>query len=147
MKKIFLLAVIASASVCAAYAQEQKPAEPKTTEQKTTEQKTPTQKENDQKAQQAKQAQEMENMIKTELKLTDEQSAKFSAIAKDFNEKKEAIVKDASLSDDAKKEKKAALKAEKKAKLMEILTPEQQAKFKQLMEDIDKKNEAQKQKN
>ena len=146
MKKIFLLAVIASASVCAAYAQEQKPAEPKTTEQKTTEQKAVAQKE-DQKAQQAKQAQEMENMIKTELKLTDEQSAKFSAIAKDFNEKKEAIVKDASLSDDAKKEKKAALKAEKKAKLMEILTPEQQAKFKQLMEDIDKKNEAQKQKN
>jgi len=146
MKKIFLVTVIASASVCAAYAQEQKPAEPKTTEQKTTEQKAVAQKE-DQKAQQAKQAQEMENMIKTELKLTDEQSAKFSAIAKDFNEKKEAIVKDASLSDDAKKEKKAALKAEKKAKLMEILTPEQQAKFKQLMEDIDKKNEAQKQKN
>jgi len=146
MKKIFLVTVIASASVCAAYAQEQKPAEPKTTEQKPPEQKTVAQKE-DQKAQQAKQAQEMENMIKTELKLTDEQSAKFSAIAKDFNEKKEAIVKDASLSDDAKKEKKAALKAEKKAKLMEILTPEQQAKFKQLMEDIDKKNEAQKQKN
>src|SRR4026207_2248088 len=102
MKKIILATMIASASAFAVHAQEQKPAEPKIAEQKTTASKE------DQKAQQAKQAQEMENMIKTELKLTDEQSVKFSALAKEFNEKKDAIAKDAGLSDDAKKEKKAA---------------------------------------
>jgi hypothetical protein len=142
MKKIFLAAVIASASVCTAYAQDPKPQE-----QKTTEQKNEVQKQNDQKAQQARQSQEMETMIKTELKLTDEQSAKFAAIAKEFNEKKDAIVNDASLSADDKKAKKAALKKEKEAKFLEILTTEQQARYKQLMEEIDKKKETQKQKN
>ena len=146
MKKIFLLAVMASAFTCAAFAQEQKPQEQPKTDQKPAEAKTEVAKPKDQKTDQARQAQEMENMLKTELKLTDEQSAKFAAIAKEFHEKKDAIAKDASLGDDAKKEKMSALKKDKEAKFMEILTPEQQAKFKQIMEEMDKKKDAQKQK-
>lgn len=125
MKKILLSAVIVSASVCAAYAQDQK----------TTQQAPPVVKENDVKAQQAKQAQEWENLLKTELKLTDEQSTKLTAINKEFYAKKEAILNDATLSDDAKKEKKTALKKDKEAKTLEVLSPEQQAKYKQLVEE------------
>jgi len=125
MKKILLSAVIVSASVCAAYAQDQK----------TTQQAPPVVKENDVKAQQAKQAQEWENLLKTELKLTDEQSTKLTAINKEFYAKKEAILNDVTLSDDAKKEKKTALKKDKEAKTLEVLSPEQQAKYKQLVEE------------
>ena len=124
MKRILLCAVIISASVCAAYAQDQK----------TTQQVPPVVKENDQKAQMMKQAQEWENLLKTELKLTDEQSTKLTAINKEFSGKKEAILNDVTLSDDAKKEKKMALKKDKEAKTLEVLTPEQQVKYKQLME-------------
>src|SRR5215211_2821967 len=133
MKKIFLFAVIISASVCTAYAQEQK---------------TTQQKEIDQKSYQAKQAQDWENLLKTELKLTDDQLTKIAVVNKDFSEKKEAILKDATLTDDAKKEKKMALKKEKEAKFTEILTVEQQAKYKELVEAKMKevqKQEAQKQ--
>jgi Spy/CpxP family protein refolding chaperone len=49
---------------------------------------------------------------------------------------------DASLTDDARKEKKMALKKEKEAKLAEFLTPEQQAKYKELVEKKMKKETA-----
>jgi len=124
MKKILLSVVIISASVCAAYAQDQK----------TTQQGSQVIKENDQKSQQAKQ-QEWDNMLKTELKLTDEQSTKLAAINKEFYAKKDAILNDASLTDDAKKEKKMALKKDKEAKTLEVLTPEQQVKYKQIVEE------------
>ena len=125
MKKILLSAAIVSASVCAAYAQDQK----------TTQQAPPVVKQNDQKAQQAKQAQEWENLLKTELNLTEDQQAKLAAINKDFNSKKEVILNDPTLSDEAKKEKKMALKKDKEAKTMEVLNPEQQVKYKQLVEE------------
>lgn len=122
MKKIMLFAVITSASVCTAYAQGQK-----------TNQTPPqTVKEVDQKSYEAKQAGDWDNLLKTELKLTDEQSTKIAVINNEFNQKKQAIVNDASLSDDAKKEKKEALKKEREAKFAEVLTPEQQTKYKQL---------------
>jgi Spy/CpxP family protein refolding chaperone len=141
MKKIMLSAVIISASVCAAYAQDQKTTPQ--ADQKT----TPPQvvKEVDQKSYQAKQQQDWENLLKAELKLTDEQSTKIAAINKDFSEKKEAILKDATLSDDAKKEKKEALKKDKQAKIAEVLTPEQQTKYQQLMETKMKETQAPKQ--
>jgi hypothetical protein len=95
MKKIMLFAVIASASVCTAYAQGQK-----------TNQAPPqTVKEVDQKSYEAKQAGDWDTLVKTELKLTNEQSTKIAVINSEFNQKKQAIVNDASLSDDAKKEK------------------------------------------
>ena len=92
-------------------------------------------KETDQKSYEAKQASEWENRLKTELKLTDEQLTKIAIVNKDFTDKKEAILKDATLTDDARKEKKEALKKEKETKFFEILTPEQQMKYKQMTEE------------
>jgi Spy/CpxP family protein refolding chaperone len=125
MKKIILSAAIVSASVCAAYAQDQKTTQPA----------QQAVKETDQKSYEAKQATEWENRLKTELKLTDEQLTKIAIVNKDFTDKKEAILKDATLTDDAKKEKKEALKKEKDARFFEILTPEQQMKYKQMTEE------------
>lgn len=122
MKKIMLFAVIASASVCTAYAQGQK-----------TNQAPPqTVKVVDQKSYEAKQAGDWDTLVKTELKLTNEHSTKIAVINSEFNQKKQAIVNDASLSDDAKKEKKEALEKRREAKFAEVLTLEQQAKYKQL---------------
>lgn len=130
MKKIMLFAVAVAASVCTVNAQEQKAA------QQPAQQTTQPQvvKEVDQKSYEAKQAQDWQNLLKTELKLTEEQSVKLAIINKEFTEKKEAILKDASLNDEAKKEKKTALKKDKEAKTLEVLTPEQQTKYKQLVE-------------
>jgi Spy/CpxP family protein refolding chaperone len=125
MKKIFLSAAIVTASVCAAYAQDQKATQPV----------PQVVKETDQKSYEAKQASEWEARLKTELKLTDEQLTKIAIANKEFTEKKEAILKDASLTEDARKEKKAALKKEKETKFFEILTPEQQTKYKQMTEE------------
>ena len=83
----------------------------------------------------------MMKKLKEDLKLTDEQSQKFDALSKDFSEKLDAIGKDASLTPDAQKEKKMELKKEKEAKLFEILTPEQQAKYKEWKESMEKKPE------
>ena len=77
---------------------------------------------------------EWEKKIKTELNLTAEQAAKFEALNKEYNEKIDAVLADASLAADAQKEKKMALKKEKEAKLMEIFNAEQQAKYKEIME-------------
>ena len=130
MKKIMLSAVIIAASVCAANAQDQKSTQQ--ADQKTTQPQVV--KEVDQKSYQAKQAQDWENALKTELKLTDEQSTKIAILNKDFSDRKDAIQKDATLTDDAKKEKKEALKKEREVKFTEVLTPEQQAKYKLLVE-------------
>ena len=125
-----LSAAIVTASVCAAYAQDQKTTQQ--ADQKTTQPQVV--KEVDQKSYEAKQAQDWENQLKTELKLTDDQATKIAIIDKDFKDKKEAVMKDASLNDDARKEKKEALKKEREAKFMEVLTPDQQTKYKQLLE-------------
>lgn len=77
---------------------------------------------------------EWEKKIKDELKLTADQAVKFDALSKEYNDKMDALMADASLSKDAQKEKKMALKKEKEAKLMEFLTAEQQTKYKELME-------------
>ena len=130
MKKILLSAVIVSASVCAVHAQDQKNAPQP--DQKATQPQVV--KEVDQKSYAAKQAQDWDNLVKTELKLTEEQATKIAVINKDFSEKKDALLKDASLSEDAKKEKKEALKKDKEAKFIEVLTTEQQTKYTQLVE-------------
>jgi hypothetical protein len=83
---------------------------------------------------------EWEKKIKTELNLTAEQSAKFDALNKEYNDKIDAVLADASLAADAQKEKKTALKKEKEAKLMELFSVEQQAKYKEMTEK--KKKEA-----
>lgn len=75
-----------------------------------------------------------EKKIKDELKLDNDQVLKFDALNKEYNEKMDALTSDASLTKEAQKEKKMALKKEKDAKLMEFLTPEQQTKYKELLE-------------
>jgi uncharacterized protein YegL len=77
---------------------------------------------------------EWEKKLKEELKLTDEQTVKYDALNKEYNDKFSALMSDASLAEDAKKEKKMALKKEKETKLMEFLTAEQQTKYKEIME-------------
>ena len=133
MKKILLSAVILSASVVA-YSQDQKTTEPQPQPQ------TQVIKETDQKSYEAKQA-EWDNLLKAELKLTEEQVTKIAVIKKEFTDKKEALMKDANLTDEARKEKKMALKKEKEAKFLEVLTTEQQTKYKQLLEAEAKKKE------
>ena len=88
----------------------------------------------EQKKDYSKERTEWENKVKTELKLSNDQIAKFDALNKEYNEKIELIALDANLSKEEQKEKKMALKKEKEGKLNEILTPEQQTKYKELME-------------
>jgi Spy/CpxP family protein refolding chaperone len=136
MKKLFLLLVVAAMAVTSAVAQEPKEPTPapqkevKPTEQKDV--KTPDQMKQDRAA--------WEKKFKEDLKLTPEQSDKYDALNKEYSEKIEAIAKDATLDQAAQKEKKMGLKKEKEAKLLEILTTEQQAKFKELKESMEKKN-------
>ena len=75
-----------------------------------------------------------EKKIKDELKLTSDQAVKFEALNKEYNEKIDAVLADASLAPEAQKEKKMALKKEKEAKLMELFSAEQQAKYKEFIE-------------
>jgi Spy/CpxP family protein refolding chaperone len=77
---------------------------------------------------------EWEKKLKEELKLTSDQITKFDALNKEYNDKFDAIIADASLTKEAQKEKMMPLKKEKEAKLMEFLTPEQQTKYKELVE-------------
>ena len=77
---------------------------------------------------------EWEKKIKTELNLNADQTVKFDALSKEYNEKIETILKDNTLTKEVQKEKKMALKKEKEAKLFEFLTAEQQARYKALME-------------
>jgi Spy/CpxP family protein refolding chaperone len=77
---------------------------------------------------------EWEKKLKDDLKLTPDQVVKFDALSKEYNDKIDAILQDGGLSQEAQKEKKMALKKEKEARLLEFLTPEQQAKYKELIE-------------
>jgi Spy/CpxP family protein refolding chaperone len=83
---------------------------------------------------------EWEKKVKDELKLTPEQTTKYDALSKEYKDKIVALQSDATLTKEAQKEKKMALKKEKETKLFEFLTPEQQTKYKSLMEQ--KKAEA-----
>lgn len=84
---------------------------------------------------------EWENKIKQELKLTDDQSAKYDALNKEYDEKFSTIAQDANLTKEVQKEKKMALKKEKETRFFEFLTTEQQAKYKELMDQKKKQME------
>ena len=77
---------------------------------------------------------EWDKKVKEELKLTSDQIVKYDALNKEYGAKIDAVLSDASLTADVQKEKKMALKKEKEAKLFEFLTPEQQTKYKELIE-------------
>jgi Spy/CpxP family protein refolding chaperone len=85
---------------------------------------------------------EWEKKLKEELKLTPDQTTKFDALSKEYSDKMDALTSDATLTKEAQKEKKMALKKEKEAKMMEFLTAEQQAKYKEMMEKKKKEMEA-----
>ena len=77
---------------------------------------------------------EWDNKIKQELKLNTDQVAKYDALTKEYDVKFDALAQDATLEKNAQKEKKMVLKKEKEAKLFEFLTPEQQTKYRELVE-------------
>jgi Spy/CpxP family protein refolding chaperone len=77
---------------------------------------------------------EWEKKIKDDLKLTADQTAKWDALSKEYNAKFDALSSDATLTKEVQKERKMALKKEKETKLNEFLTPEQQAKYREIME-------------
>ena len=77
---------------------------------------------------------EWEKKVNNELKLTADQTTKYDALNSEYDPKMDALGQDASLSMDAQKEKAMALKKEKEGKLFEFLTPEQQEKYKALVE-------------
>jgi len=77
---------------------------------------------------------EWEKKIKAELNLTSEQTVKYDALSKEYSEKIDALMKDASLTKEVQKERKMELKKEKQSKLFEFFTPEQQTKYTEMME-------------
>ena len=126
MKKTLLTALVMCASVLAVSAQDQKA---------TTASNAPVvAKEADQKAMQAKKAQEWNDLLKSELKLTDEQVTKIAELNKAFGERRQAIHNNATLTDEVKNEKKMALKKAWDTQFLNILTPEQQVRYKELLE-------------
>ena len=129
MKKVFVLFAMMAIVSVGAYAQNQPAQDPAKDAQQ-----------DPQKAAQEKA--EWDRTVKAELKLTPEQVQKYDAVGKEFGDKIEALKADASLTDDARKEKKMALKKEKEAKLAEFLTAEQQAKYKELVDKKMKKETA-----
>jgi Spy/CpxP family protein refolding chaperone len=139
MKKLFLLLIITAMAVTAAVAQEKKETTPAPTQKDV--KPAPEQKDMKPATDQVKQDRaEWEKKFKEDLKLTEEQSQKYDALNKEYSDKIDAIGKDASLDKDALKEKKMGLKKEKEAKFLEILTPEQQSKYKEMRETMEKKN-------
>ena len=111
MKKLFLLAMITAMVATTAVAQHTKAEGPK------------------------KNHAEWESKIKADLNLSADQSAKWDGVVAGFNEKIEALKKDeANIDKEAFREKKMALKKEKEAKILEILTADQQTKYKELVQ-------------
>ena len=129
MKKIVVLFSMMAIVSAGVYAQNQPAQDP----QKSTQQ-------DPQKSAQDKA--EWDRTVKAELKLTADQITKYDALSKEFGDKIEALKSDASLDETARKEKKMALKKEKEVKLAEFLTPEQQAKYKELVDKKMKKETA-----
>lgn len=87
---------------------------------------------------------EWDNKMKTELNLTSDQVVKYDALNKEYNAKIDALKQDANLDKAVMKEKKMGLKNEKEARFVEILTPEQQTKYKEMMEKSKKEMEVKK---
>ena len=77
---------------------------------------------------------EWQKKVKDELKLTADQITKYDALNSEYDVKMDALAQDASLSMDAQNEKMTTLKKEKEGKLFAFLTPEQQDKYKALVE-------------
>jgi len=79
---------------------------------------------------------EWDKKVKDELKLTNEQIEKYDALNLEYKGKFDGLMQDATLTKEVQKERKMALKKEKEAKLFEFLNPEQQTKYREM---VDKK--------
>jgi len=88
-----------------------------------------------------KSQEEWDKKVKEDLKLTGDQVVKYDALNKEYGEKISAVAQDATLSKETQKERKMALKKEKEAKLFEFLTPDQQNKYRELVEQKKKEME------
>ena len=88
-----------------------------------------------------KSQEEWDKKVKEDLKLTTDQVAKYDALNKEYSEKMSVVAQDATLSKETQKERKMALKKEKEAKLFEFLTPDQQNKYRELIEQKKKEME------
>ncbi|HEU5165797.1 MAG TPA: hypothetical protein VFU29_09680 [Chitinophagaceae bacterium] len=88
-----------------------------------------------------KSQEEWDKKVKEDLKLTSDQVAKYDALNKEFSDKMSAVAQDATLSKETQKERKMALKKDKEAKLFEFLTPDQQNKYRELIEQKKKEME------
>jgi hypothetical protein len=88
-----------------------------------------------------KSQEEWDKKVKEDLKLSSDQVVKYDALSKEYGEKISAVAQDATLSKETQKERKMALKKEKEAKLFEFLTPDQQNKYRELVEQKKKEME------
>lgn len=88
-----------------------------------------------------KNQEEWDKKVKEDLKLTSDQVVKYDALNKEYGDKISAVTQDATLSKETQKERKMALKKEKEAKLFEFLTPDQQNKYRELIEQKKKEME------
>ena len=88
-----------------------------------------------------KSQEEWDKKVKEDLKLTSDQVVKYDALNKEYGEKISNVAQDATLSKETQKERKMALKKEKEAKLFEFLTPDQQNKYRELVEQKKKEME------
>ena len=87
-----------------------------------------------------------EKKITNDLKLTPEQIAKWDALNKEYKAKIDEVMKASDLTKEAQKEKKMELKKEKDEQFMQFLTPEQQSRYKLILEQKKKEKEAEKSK-
>lgn len=76
---------------------------------------------------------EWDNKVKTELRLNPDQVSKYNALSKEYQDKTDAVKKDATLTEAQQKQKKLDLQKEQEIKLADFLTQEQLAKYKALM--------------
>ena len=88
-----------------------------------------------------KSQEEWNKKVKEDLKLTSDQVVKYDALNKEYGEKMSAVAQDATLSKETQKERKMALKKEKEAKLFEFLNPDQQNKYRELVDQKKKEME------
>lgn len=88
-----------------------------------------------------KNQEEWDKKVKEDLKLTSDQVVKYDALNKEYGDKISAVTQDATLNKETQKERKMALKKEKEAKLFEFLTPDQQNKYRELIEQKKKEME------
>lgn len=77
---------------------------------------------------------ETEKQIRDELKLTHQQTPVYFSLNKEYYNKLTAVQKDQSLSITAKREKENELKKEKEAKMMDLLNPEQEVRYKEIID-------------